>query len=300
MRRDFTINGMFFDPIKEELFDFVEGKKDLKKKIIRAIGDPKLRFKEDRLRMVRAVRLSTRFGFAIEEKTKEAIRGLASELFPSVAIERIWQEFVKMDLFPHFKQGVETLFEMGLLTTIFPSLKNLSKKQLEERLSVLDLFPKEAPLIAKLLELFPTYSCTEQIELCHFLKLSNEEMDFVLLLDEAKKLIASEEKLVSWAHFYAKSKSHLALEIVASHFTSNERSLFDRENKQRKKTLEKAILRIQKKDPVVKAHHLKEAGISPGKEMGLLLKEAEKITIEQNLESPQEVLEKLRKTSLWP
>ena len=64
-RRDFTINGMFYDPIQDKIFDYVDGMKDLKKGIIRAIGDPNARFLEDRLRMMRAVRYSTRFDFPI-------------------------------------------------------------------------------------------------------------------------------------------------------------------------------------------------------------------------------------------
>lgn len=88
-RRDFTINGMFYDPIEQKVLDFVEGIADLEAKIIRAIGDPHERIREDRLRMIRAARLACRFHFTIEENTKAAIRAHAKELFPAVAIERI-------------------------------------------------------------------------------------------------------------------------------------------------------------------------------------------------------------------
>jgi len=101
-RRDFTINGMFYDPVQDKIFDFVDGIKDLKKGIIRAIGDPKARFTEDRLRMMRAVRYSTRFNFPIESDTLQAILSQAETLLPSVAMERIWQEFKKMSQFSHF------------------------------------------------------------------------------------------------------------------------------------------------------------------------------------------------------
>jgi poly(A) polymerase len=96
LRRDFTINGLFWDPLTETLYDYVEGQKDLRSGIIRAIGDPHARFLEDRLRMIRAVRYSTRFNFSIEIETYQAILTHAKSLFPSVAIERIWQEFHKM------------------------------------------------------------------------------------------------------------------------------------------------------------------------------------------------------------
>lgn len=81
-RRDFTINGMFWDPLQEKLYDYVEGQTDLKKGIIRAIGDPHQRFLEDRLRMIRAARYATRFHFPIEIETRQAILAHPRVFFP--------------------------------------------------------------------------------------------------------------------------------------------------------------------------------------------------------------------------
>ena len=72
LRRDFTVNGMFFDPIKEQLLDYVGGQADLQNRVLRAIGDPGLRFQEDKLRLLRAVRVATRFDLVIEPATAEA------------------------------------------------------------------------------------------------------------------------------------------------------------------------------------------------------------------------------------
>ncbi len=83
-RRDFTINGMFYDPLTEIIYDFVGGKEDLKRKVIRAIGNPHARFAEDRLRMIRAVRFAARLGFEIESETAKAIEEHAHHLFPAV------------------------------------------------------------------------------------------------------------------------------------------------------------------------------------------------------------------------
>ncbi len=77
-RRDFTINGMFFDPTTEQVIDFVGGRADLEARLVRAIGDPGERFAEDRLRMLRAVRFATVLGFEIEATTWEALRGSAA------------------------------------------------------------------------------------------------------------------------------------------------------------------------------------------------------------------------------
>ena len=88
LRRDFTINGMLLDPeriratgnVDEAVLDFVGGREDLQRGIIRAIGDPRQRFAEDKLRMLRAVRFAARFGFEIEDKTLRAIRAAAPEI----------------------------------------------------------------------------------------------------------------------------------------------------------------------------------------------------------------------------
>ena len=77
-RRDFTINGLLLDPVTNQVLDYVGGQKDLQAKIIRAIGRPELRFAEDKLRMLRAVRFAARFGYAIEPATFAAIQKLAA------------------------------------------------------------------------------------------------------------------------------------------------------------------------------------------------------------------------------
>src|SRR2546430_6774446 len=99
-RRDFTINGMFFDPEKDEVIDFVGGRADLESKLIRAIGDPAQRFAEDRLRMLRAVRFATVLGFEIDAATWEAGGASASSIV-QISAERIREELVKIFLSPN-------------------------------------------------------------------------------------------------------------------------------------------------------------------------------------------------------
>ena len=95
LRRDFTINGMFFDPIKEEVIDYVGGKADLEAKQIRAIGDPNQRIEEDKLRMLRGVRFASTFGFELEPVTLKAIQEHAKEI-DVVSGERIGAEMRRM------------------------------------------------------------------------------------------------------------------------------------------------------------------------------------------------------------
>lgn len=120
-RRDFTINGMFYDPISEQLFDYVGGRADLEKKVIRAIGNPMLRFEEDYLRVLRAIRFSARFGFPIEPATWNALREKASGI-SHVSAERILQECEKMLMGPYPHSAVSLLNESGLLAILLPEV----------------------------------------------------------------------------------------------------------------------------------------------------------------------------------
>src|ERR1700688_3818615 len=94
-RRDFTINGLLMDPASGEILDYVGGRADLRAGIVRAIGDPRLRFAEDKLRMMRAVRFAARFGFRIERETMAAAQSLAAQI-TQVSPERIRDEVSKM------------------------------------------------------------------------------------------------------------------------------------------------------------------------------------------------------------
>ncbi len=121
-RRDFTINGMFYDPIADEVIDYVGGKADLEKKIIRAIGDPDRRFAEDHLRMLRAVRFAHTLGFEIDPATRTAIQNHAADL-AKISIERIENEFSRT-LVESIRPGdaLRELVDLGLMETIIPEI----------------------------------------------------------------------------------------------------------------------------------------------------------------------------------
>jgi tRNA nucleotidyltransferase/poly(A) polymerase len=124
LRRDFTINGLFYDPIMEEVLDFVEGRKDLKALRIRTIGDPDQRFAEDKLRILRAVRFATTLGFTIAPPTWAAVRHHAAEIH-AVSAERIREELVKILLSPNRLTGFDLLDGSGLLRQILPEMEPL-------------------------------------------------------------------------------------------------------------------------------------------------------------------------------
>jgi poly(A) polymerase len=120
-RRDFTINGMFFDPVKGELIDYVGGRADLDAKVLRAIGDPVARFTEDKLRILRAVRMATRFDLAIDPDTLLAAKRMANEI-RVVSPERIAEELRKLLTHPNRARGVRLLREFELIEPVLPEL----------------------------------------------------------------------------------------------------------------------------------------------------------------------------------
>lgn len=123
-RRDFTINGLLYDPFEKKILDFVGGREDIKRGIVRSIGDPFKRFEEDRLRMLRAVRFSSQLNFEIEPGTREAIIKLAPKI-NSVSVERITAELIKMFTGENADKALETLQNTGLLKEILPEIENL-------------------------------------------------------------------------------------------------------------------------------------------------------------------------------
>lgn len=123
-RRDFTVNGMFYDPIRDETIDFVNGRADLSAGILRAIGNPADRFREDRLRMLRAVRFATSLGFEIEAHTWLALRENAAEI-KIVSAERIREELSRIFLSPNRVRGFDLLDESGLMEVILPEITAL-------------------------------------------------------------------------------------------------------------------------------------------------------------------------------
>jgi poly(A) polymerase len=120
-RRDFTINGMMLDPATNEVLDFVGGRDDLQAGIVRAIGEPELRFAEDKLRMLRAVRFAARFDFKIDPATFAAIKKAAAQIH-QVSSERVREELTKMLTEGHARRAVELLDTSGLLQQVLPEI----------------------------------------------------------------------------------------------------------------------------------------------------------------------------------
>jgi len=200
-RRDFTINGMFYDPVKEKVIDYVDGHKDLRKKIIRTIGKPENRFGEDYLRMLRAVRFSTQLNFRIEPKTWSAVCKNAKKI-AKISGERIAMELEGILIEPNRSAGASMFIKSGLAEAIFPGFVG---EQAEMAIRVLSRLPKKVGFALALAGFFAGSDTEFAIENLHILKLSrsqNRHIKFLLsnrdkLLDDKMslaelKLIASE------------------------------------------------------------------------------------------------------------
>ncbi len=122
LRRDFTINGLLYDPFEERVIDYVNGQADIQAKLVRAIGDPRARFEEDKLRILRAVRFGARLGYTIEPATWEAVRAMAPKIH-QVSSERIREELSRILTEGQAARGIEMLEESGLRNEILPELQ---------------------------------------------------------------------------------------------------------------------------------------------------------------------------------
>lgn len=182
-RRDFTINGMFYDPLHDKVLDFVGGRADLEAGIVRAIGDPIQRMTEDKLRMLRAVRFAATFEFTLDPSTADSIRSMADQL-SVVSAERISQELKRMLVDPHRSRAIELCRETDMLLQVVPALSPVLDTESERLLSLLNALDEPSFPLAFATLLLPVAESSqlplhETCELAqnasHRLKLSNRE-----------------------------------------------------------------------------------------------------------------------------
>lgn len=204
-RRDFTINGLFYDPIDKCVIDYVGGQDDLDARVVRAIGDPSERFAEDHLRMLRAVRFATRLDFAIDPATADAIRKNADKI-TRISPERIREELDKMFTQPTRSKSLTIMSEMGLLDHLWPGA-DWPTDRVERAAKILAALGDEADLVLSLAALLRECSPDDAAQVGNNLRCSNEHIEHIrwllrhynrlskaetLGLSDLKKLIAHE------------------------------------------------------------------------------------------------------------
>ena len=269
-RRDFTINGMFYDPLKEQVIDYVGGQADLARRIIRTIGDPDERFGEDYLRMLRAVRFSTQLGFPVEPQTYAAVGRNAANIV-KISGERIAVELEGILVHPNRAAGAAMLVETGLAEAIFPGFAG---DQARRGVAVLAQLRKKVALplaLAAFVADCPTDVSLDKIEV---LKLSRNQIKHV------KFLLAHRGRLLGWDMSLARLKKLLA----EPHFPD----LYELERAIQKATVgSKGVtplikLRRRIRDlggvevrpkPLLDGHDLMHLGAVPGPRLGKLVDE---------------------------
>jgi poly(A) polymerase len=147
-RRDFTVNALYFDPASEEIVDFHGGLADLKKRTLRVIGDPETRYREDPIRMLRAVRLAAKLGLTLDPQTREPIRSLAP-LMERVPPARLFDEMLKLLLSGHASACLRQLRDVGLHKGLLPLLDVILEQPLGERFVTLALAQTDERVLAE-------------------------------------------------------------------------------------------------------------------------------------------------------
>jgi poly(A) polymerase len=146
-RRDFTVNALYFDPASEEVVDFHGGLADLKKRMLRVIGDPPTRYREDPVRMLRAVRLAAKLGLTLDPATREPIRSMAP-LMERVPPARLFDEMLKLLLSGHASACLRQLRDVGLHKGLLPLLDVILEQPLGERFVTLALAQTDERVLA--------------------------------------------------------------------------------------------------------------------------------------------------------
>jgi tRNA nucleotidyltransferase/poly(A) polymerase len=200
-RRDFTVNGLFYDPIEARVIDFVGGQKDLAQKHLRAIGPARQRFAEDKLRMLRAVRFAATFGFTLDDEIRSAIREMAGEIHV-VSPERIAMEMRRLLADPNRAVGVRLMLEITLAKEILPEIvphDESQQRRIDDTLAVLQRLGEPCdfpPALAALLQPFVNAEGADVV--CGRWRLSNKETERVGWLVENHAALA-EARSMQWS-----------------------------------------------------------------------------------------------------
>ena len=285
-RRDFTINGLFYDPVQKKIFDYVGGQEDIRRKIIRAIGSPLTRFKEDRLRMIRAIRFKNVLHCTIEETTWLAMCTEASHIVPAVSPERIWQELTKMKEKGVLATSLRDIRRCGLLSALFPPLRHCKASVIEERLSMIQNYTGSS-LVAAICLLFQEEQSFYLGDLAEAYRLSRKEKKIVDLF-RVYGLFRKRPSRVDLVRLYALPEwEDFAAAAAASR--KDPRGFLTR-HKKAAHELAFWVSQVKNNSYLVTGQDLKSKGIRPGKEMGKLLDRAFKLSVDLQLTKKEQIL----------
>jgi len=327
-RRDFTVNGLFYDPTQNKVNDYVEGQSDILKKIIRTIGKAEDRFKEDYLRILRAIRFAANLDFTIEDKTFRSIKKLKS-LIQKVSKERVRDELIKMFTRPGAGRGLDLLSESGLLKEILPEVETMKGvKQPEEFHPEGDVYthtrlmmdqlnnPSVILAFSTLLHDIgkpPTFS--KKGKRIHFynhckvggditrsmltgLRFSNQEIDDIILCvenhmrfaDVKKMRVGKLKQLIASSTFEVELELH-RIDCLASH------GMLDNYNFLKEKQIEFEKEKLKPKR-LISGNDLIELGMKPGPKMKKILEDVYLVQLEEKINTKEEAIQYVKKKHL--
>ncbi len=321
-RRDLTINGMLYDPMTEEVIDYVGGMEDKNKGVIRTIGSPYERFNEDKLRMMRAVRFGARFNYKLEEETLRAIKNLAPQI-PHVSIERIRDEIVKIISQKNPGLGLRLLRKTGLLFYILPEIDKMhGVPQPPEFHPEGDVFVHTCLVLDKLFEITkgelspelsvgallhdvgkpPTFTIEDRIrfnghdrvgaemavKICRRLRFSNKETERIIALIREhlrfKDVFNMRESTLKRFLGMPYFEDHLTLHLADCLASHGSTEAYDFVKKKLEGFQEEEI----KPKPILSGHDLIEMGYSPGPIFSKILDSVEEAQLEGNVKDKGE------------
>lgn len=323
LRRDFTVNALFLDPLSGEILDFVDGRRDLDAGILRTVGDPSLRFQEDKLRVIRAIRFACRLRFEIDPETWRAIRRFAAQL-QQVSWERIRDELLKILTGEDPARGLDLMLESGVLKTILPEVAAMEgvaqppefhpegDVYTHTRL-MFSLAGELNPTLALGLLLHdvgkpPTFQVRDRIrfdghaelgaemtrDICRRLRLSNEQTELVVelvrrhlrFMNVQEMRESTLKRFLRTPHFDQHLELH-RLDCLASHGDLTAwRFCVEK--------LEELGREQMRPAPLLNGHDLIDAGLTPGPVFSEILGELEDLQLEGKMESREQALQWLR------
>lgn len=290
-RRDFTINGMFYDPVERRVIDFVGGQEDLQRRQIRSIGDPDERIGEDKLRMLRAVRFTATFEFELETGTFEAIRRRAAEIHV-VSAERIAEEMRKMLVDVHRARAVRLLLDTGLASEVLPEIVPAAlqdERALEQSLALLEQLEQPGFPLALAALLGRRVEPQAAEEICRRWRLSNRETDRVRwLLEHCDALRAAPSQ--RWSAVQPVLIAAGAEDLLALGEAEARIGLGDRDDVAWcRRQLERPREELNP-PPLVTGDNLKGHGVPPGPAYSMLLDRARKAQLDGEISTQEEAL----------
>ena len=298
-RRDFTINGMFYDPLTGSIIDYVGGQRDLEHGVIRAIGNAEERFAEDKLRMLRAARFAARFAFFLDERTADAIRRRASDL-TKISIERVTQELRHMFAHSSRHLAFELLEDTSLFAVIFPTTTDeggTAARQILPFLSQPTFEPALAAVLRERLDLTADHhkSRTSRIDkACREFRFSNEETSAICWLCDAfhRCRNPSQLPLHELKPLLADSRQPLLLDLIGAGVAAEQRPQCDIEFLQT--YLAKTATELLAPPTLITGLDLKFLGMKDSPDFGAILRLIRNEQLDEVITTREEAIARVR------